>query len=30
MSYLDYSQWMLAEWAKVEAREAWVRHVEVL
>lgn len=30
MSYLDYSQWMLAEWTKAEARSAWERYVEGL
>ena len=30
MSYLDYAQWMLAEWNKVEARELWEQYVESL
>lgn len=30
MSYLDYSHWMLVEWAQAEARDAWERYVEGL
>lgn len=28
MSYLDYAQWLLAEWSKAEARELWERYAE--